>query len=421
MDRPSFENLSRDELIARARASGVARPEVLTRAELIDELLRRSSADAPARARARGFFGRARDLIATVIERGLHLPEAAQRIRNPVPVDEDPAPPAPVATVTLAEIYAAQGHLERALSVLDELLRSEPDHAQARALSSRLRSGPPPAPSAVDPRPTDEAPALGSSATADLAEAQTKVEEAALGESEPPGPGKRPMLDDAPLPERYDVDEAVVMPVDPTTAFVYWEVRDATLAHARQHAPRGRLAIRLFVETATWEGVVSTTRDILAEANVGDYFVFGLPEGATLRASIGWLVGDTFEAVATGPAYLAPPGGPSRLVATTLVRWTPEASVLPTPIEPPEAIADAFAAVQVAPPTLTARRPSHLPLTSPPPRRRAPPEEAPPGWSWSDELDNWVPLGSSEQRLRRGEGSQEESPLGASERWGAPP
>ncbi|HEU4411685.1 MAG TPA: DUF4912 domain-containing protein [Polyangiaceae bacterium] len=419
MDRPSFETLSRDELIARARASGVARPEVLTRAELVDELLRRSSADAPTRARARGFFGRARDLIATVIERGLHLPEAAQRIRNPVPVDEDPAPPAPVATVTLAEIYAAQGHLERALSVLDELLRSEPDHAQARALSSRLRTGPAPTPSPEDPRPAEGPPGeLGSSPAADLAAAQAEVEVAALGESEPPGPGKRPMLDDAPLPERYDVDEAVVMPVDPTTAFVYWELREATLARARQLAPQGRLAIRLFVETATWEGVVSMTRDILADAAVGDYFVFGLPEGAVLRASIGWLVGESFQPVATGPAYHAPPGGPSRLVATTLVRWTPDAAAPPAPVEPPPALADALATVQGAPPRRVAQLPSHLPLTSPRQRRWASAEEVPPGWAWDDELDDWVPIGSSEQRPRSGEGPPGEGPLGASEQWG---
>ncbi len=414
MDRPSFESLSRDELIARARAAGIVRPEVLTRAELVDELLRRSTTDAPARARARGFFGRARDLIATVIERGLHLPEAAQRIRNPVPVDEDPAPPAPVATVTLAEIYAAQGHLERALSVLDELLRGEPDHAQARALSSRLRTGPPPAPAAADPRPeADPVGALGGSpSAAPEAEPAVEAEAEAEAEAEPPGPGKRPMLDDAPLPERYDVDEAVVMPVDPTTAFVYWELREATLAQARRLAPQGRLAIRLFVETATWQGAVSSTRDIITEATVGDYFVFGLPEGAVLRASIGWLLGEAFDVIATGPAYHAPPAAPSRLVATTLVRWTPDAAP-PTPVEPPPPLARALVAAQSPLPTVS-RRPAHLPLPGLVARAGAPGEGPAPEETeadWPDESE--PPLGSSERR-GRGEGQ----PGGASESWG---
>jgi hypothetical protein len=45
--------------------------------------------------------------------------------------------PPPVATVTLAEIYAAQGHYDKALRMLDEVLEREPDHAQA--LNSRKR------------------------------------------------------------------------------------------------------------------------------------------------------------------------------------------------------------------------------------------------------------------------------------------
>jgi hypothetical protein len=41
-------------------------------------------------------------------------------------------------TVTLAEIYAAQGHLERAVAVLDEVLLREPDHPEAKALRGRF-------------------------------------------------------------------------------------------------------------------------------------------------------------------------------------------------------------------------------------------------------------------------------------------
>jgi hypothetical protein len=40
--------------------------------------------------------------------------------------------------MTLAEIYAAQGHLDKALQVLDEILVREPEHADARSLRQRL-------------------------------------------------------------------------------------------------------------------------------------------------------------------------------------------------------------------------------------------------------------------------------------------
>ena len=49
-----------------------------------------------------------------------------------------PTPPPPLPTVTLAEIYAAQGHLERAIGVLDEVLTRQPDHAEAQGLRARF-------------------------------------------------------------------------------------------------------------------------------------------------------------------------------------------------------------------------------------------------------------------------------------------
>ncbi|HMJ16097.1 MAG TPA: DUF4912 domain-containing protein, partial [Polyangiaceae bacterium] len=55
--------------------------------------------------------------------------------------------------VTLAEIYAAQGHVERALRMLDEVIEKEPEHEAARALRERLTSGDEPARSARAPKP----------------------------------------------------------------------------------------------------------------------------------------------------------------------------------------------------------------------------------------------------------------------------
>jgi hypothetical protein len=80
----------------------------------------------------------ARRLLASVVERGLNLPDAAALIRGDTKLMAPPMAPPPVATVTLARIYAAQGHLDRAIGTLDEVLDSDPDHELARDLRTQL-------------------------------------------------------------------------------------------------------------------------------------------------------------------------------------------------------------------------------------------------------------------------------------------
>ncbi len=82
MNRADLDQLSRDGLIAEAERLGVVKPRVLTQAELIDEILGRTAKTAKERAKARGWLGRARDLLAQVVEKGLHLPEAARALRS---------------------------------------------------------------------------------------------------------------------------------------------------------------------------------------------------------------------------------------------------------------------------------------------------------------------------------------------------
>ncbi|MEJ7730156.1 MAG: tetratricopeptide repeat protein [Polyangiaceae bacterium] len=139
MTRQSLDGLTREELVERAERLGVARPRVLTQAELIDEILGRTTTGRE-RTRARGWLGRARDVVAGVIERGLHLPEVAKALRSTPAEKRWPEPPPPLPTITLAEIYAAQGHLDRAVTVLDDVLAREPAHSDARALRERLQS-----------------------------------------------------------------------------------------------------------------------------------------------------------------------------------------------------------------------------------------------------------------------------------------
>jgi hypothetical protein len=136
-DPAELDALSRDELILRARARGVDRPEQMTRVELRDEIVRRSEPDLERQRRSRGWLGVARDLLASVVESGLNLPDAAATIRGEGQPQDFQGPP-PVATVTLAEIYAAQGHYEQALRMVEEVIEREPEHTAALAVRDRI-------------------------------------------------------------------------------------------------------------------------------------------------------------------------------------------------------------------------------------------------------------------------------------------
>jgi hypothetical protein len=62
--RNDLESLDRESLIARAETAGVNRARVLTRPELVDEILVRQNRDPETTRRMRGLLGRARDLLA---------------------------------------------------------------------------------------------------------------------------------------------------------------------------------------------------------------------------------------------------------------------------------------------------------------------------------------------------------------------
>jgi hypothetical protein len=168
MKRSELDGLDREALIRLAEENGVARARILTRPELIDEILVRTApADSEADVSiARGFFGLARDLVARVVERGLHLPDAATRIRS-IAIDSPrrASPPAALPTVTLAQIYAAQGHTQRAVDTLRRVLEAEPEHVDARELLEKLTDSayvapkPPLPPEPDDGRVTDPPPA----------------------------------------------------------------------------------------------------------------------------------------------------------------------------------------------------------------------------------------------------------------------
>lgn len=415
MKRAELDGLDREALIRLAESHGISRPRILTRPELIDELLLRT-ADGESGAEvsiARGFFGLARDLVARVVERGLHLPDAATKIRGlhlETPRGKS-TPPAALPTVTLAQIYAAQGHTARAKDTLLRVLAAEPEHAEARELLDRLSHPsyvppPPPLPpeeeaareraeAAKKAEPPAEAPrdaepegsekdrdidGLGGdepAPTATPGEASTDVglpppersaderpsageapeEEALRAEGTPdraradaaPEPEADPaittpaqvslptasaepqevpaMLDDAPLPPKYDVDECVSIPVDPETLFVYWEVREELLAKVAEARGEGVLALRALVVEPGWHGPRTWSRDHDVFSPVGDYFLRELPKGAVVRVAVGYRTASAFVPLAHSPLLALPRRDPVEKLATALVRWTPEGVV----------------------------------------------------------------------------------------------
>ena len=336
MSRAELERLDRDTLIRRAEEAGVTRARILTRPELVDELLIRSCADEETRERVRGFFGLARDLLARVVERGLHLPDAAERIRTiRAPPSPRRAAQAALPTVTLAEIYAAQGHRDRAVETLESVLSREPDHAAARALLVQLQDATYPMPPPRMPPEQQQDEGTSPSGPVDSDGEPIRVLPSSHGgrafDKESASREPSHVLDDAPLPPRYDVDECVAIPVDPKTLYVYWEVRERTLEYVRVTRPEGAIGLRVVVVVPTWDGPRSSVRDYDARAPLDELFVRDLPPGCVVRAAIGWRHGDAFVPIAHSPALETPPNGPSPLVADVLVRWTPHGTSPVTP------------------------------------------------------------------------------------------
>jgi hypothetical protein len=264
VNRDALERLDRDALVGRAEEAGVERARVLTRPELVDELLLRSTAvDDATRRRARGLFGRARDLIARVVERGLNLPDAAERIRalGLVAPPLQQTAPAALPTVTLAQIYLAQGHRAKAIDTLQKVLAREADHAVAANLLAKLGDAGFPVPAPALPPEEEVAP--------------------------PPA-----------AEEDAGDDECVAKLVGTSAVNVSWRVRKATLDHARQKAPDARMALCVHVVQPTWDGPRPATRCYDVDGPQGEMRVDEIAQGCVVRAAVGWLEGERFAAFA---------------------------------------------------------------------------------------------------------------------------
>ena len=376
MSREALEASSKDDLVARAEALGIDGARKFTRAELVDEIVRALGGG------DRGLFGRARDLLREVVERGLTRAQEPARASRPgrsgidtqaslvgaAPADRGPSvsgsssdgsvgegstaeapsersepatapvgPEAPVPTVTLAEIYLAQGHTARAIAMLREVVRLDAGDAVARALLDRLepRTGRAPA------HPADRVEPEGVEAsTLDPYAAIGLEPEAFVEPVEPPAPVVPPMLDDRPLPARYGVDECVAMAVDPTTVYAYWELRRATVERARRVLARAggdepRSVLRVLVVEPDLAGPRSSTRDFsIDDVEFGEWFVRDLPSGSIVRVAVGVAAGARFLPLAHTHDVEAPPSEPSAAIVQEVVTWREEPAETPSAVEP---------------------------------------------------------------------------------------
>lgn len=325
MDRQSLDRLSREELIETADGLGVERAGVLTRVELIDEIVRRSVADPQERTLARGLLGLARDLLADVVERGLHLPDAAARIRSRS-IPRWPAPRAPIATVTLAEIYAKQGLRDRALSVLDEVLRDEPEHAAARALREQILASPAAAPQ-MPPEPDEAVAAAAPQAvpapsaepvaphTVQASTAEQEAEPAARAPAEQAGePVARPVAEHAAEASARPADTLAIEPAS-NGVRLRWEM--GSPPDGRDHdGPPSPAIVRVLVVVPSWQEPLRNEIDRQTSGQAGEIVLDGVPPYAVIRAALGFMQGERFVPLAL--AELDPrerwrsPAGPTR-------------------------------------------------------------------------------------------------------------
>ncbi|MET0412210.1 MAG: Rho termination factor N-terminal domain-containing protein [Polyangiaceae bacterium] len=331
--------MSRRDLSELAKTLGIADAEVMTRAELRAAIERSQAVPRSAQSPwPTTWLGVARGLIASIVDKGLNLPDAAALIRGDTKLSTPPKPPPPVATVTLARIYVAQGHLQRAIDTLGEVLRSEPDHELARELRDELvaRKGPgrgapesAPVSAPVESAPVESAPVESAPAPFAAAESGAVASEAVPSvesvmhdapSSEPPASEPPPTIEDrpsvaavapspagaapvpapeaAPAPElpaaverpvrvpqrreppRPPVAELVLIETDTAATYLYWELS----ATVPQPVLPEQCSLLVVAHTPAPSGAQRVERRLSVTSTSGALRLVGLPERAVLRA-----------------------------------------------------------------------------------------------------------------------------------------
>jgi hypothetical protein len=293
-----------------------------------------------------------------VVERGLHLPDAADRLRaalgSPLPDVQRPEPQA-VPTVTLAEIYAAQGHNQRAVDTLRRVLEAEPDHGGARALLLKLEAVDYVAPEPPLPPETDETAREeigGNLVPSERPESENPETESAGREREREEElvltGAASALDEPPTlpqnrPEANAKDECVAIPLENDCSYVWWRLSAATLRHLADRT----FFVRTLILHPAWTGPEHELRDTACDPAAGELLLHRVPSGTVVRTAVGMLDKHrgTFVPFAHSPAIEASETSQTR--GRGLVRRTLEGAA-PIALDDPRSASIATAAERAA-------------------------------------------------------------------------
>ena len=337
VDLKELDSLSRDELIARAAALGVTRPELLTRVELRDEIVRHAETDEAKRQRARGWLGVARDLVASVVEQRLNLPDAADLIRGVNVLMPKHVPP--VATVTLAEIYAAQGHVKRAMKMLDEVLKGEPEHEAARELLQSLQMQMQPEPPARVSEPAEDDEELQESETESVAlDASVDEPEIAIPISEAPSvvrESQPEVVAEQSAAQPVESPDERTKAVEPeVTLLIYRRSGESVVCHWRVEElvwndwsalGNGQFVVRVVKVTPSLSAIELAQSDIPVPGTSGEVMFNDISAKEQVRLALGWEGGGKFTPVAIGVEIVGDRGDDVQLA------WVPYHA----PIDPP--------------------------------------------------------------------------------------
>jgi hypothetical protein len=273
-DGPS-KAIPRHELIAVALDLGIDKPELLSEEELSRSIQQTSEGHAlPAPVSGplgKGWFGVARNLVASVLEKGLNLPTAARVLRETVRSVPPQRPPYP--TVTLAQIYMAQGHNERAAATLQQVLRRDPSNPKAKRLQAQL----PVAEPSLD--------SVHQGAEPDTSAARSVSPQAEAGA----------------VPLR----DSLVVLRQKRTALVYWEISEAS---RRKLQLDDGLEVRLTLVTPSERGA-SISSPIWKITREQQHQVLECEPEVVVRAAIGLFRAGNFLPLCVASTFRVAPGG----------------------------------------------------------------------------------------------------------------
>lgn len=223
-----------------------------------------------------------REQLLALLTSSADQPEATEGFDD----EEDADSTSDFPTVTMARLYAEQGHRGEAARLCRVILAREPDEGRARELLARLAETRP------EPRRVSTAqrsPTLTSSFDEGSARLSKEV------------------------PSSYGEPMVLLTAVNPSELHVAWEAPSQTVDQARRHAGKGAaLVLRLFSAWRGDEGVERRTADSAAKSAMGSAFVRPCAPGALHRAALGFSVEDRFIPIIHSGSAATPAGEPSR-------------------------------------------------------------------------------------------------------------